>query len=238
MKKYNHKKLPTFIKKLILVLILSFLCSFLLIKYYNTKLTPLLLNYADTKTREIALKVMNKAYSEEISSNYPTNLFNITRSSSNEIELINYDTKAVSELLGKISSHIEKYLHHLESGNVEELGMSGEELNTYYGNGLIYTITLGSATNNIFLSNLGPKIPLKLKLNKDIVTGVKISVQDYGLNNALIELDLTIEANMQIFLPFTSKVTTITFNTPLSIELINGKIPNYYQPGLEYKNTQ
>lgn len=181
---------------------------------------------------------MNKSLSDELSKGFPKNIVTITRNSNNDIELINYDTKTLTNFLGEVSSNIEKNLDILETGNLEDLNLSGEELNNYYGKGLIYNIPLGHATNNIFLARLGPKIPLKLKTNSTMTTGIKTNVKDYGINNAIIELDLTIEANIQIILPFASKVTEVTFTTPLSIDMINGKIPSYYLGSeLEYKNN-
>ena len=71
-----------------------------------------------------------------------------------------------------------------------------------------------------------------------MTTGVKTTIKDYGINNALIQLDLTIDANIQIILPFASKITKVSFTTPITIDMINGKIPTYYLgKELEYKNN-
>jgi len=224
--------------KILIVLLISLIISIFLVKYYSNRITPLLLKYAEVKTKEITLKIMNKALSDELSKGFPENIITISRNNNNDIEFINYDTKTLTNFLGKISNNIEKNLDILEKGNLGDLNLSGEELNNYYGKGLIYNIPLGHATNNIFLTGLGPKIPLKLKTNSTMTTGIKADIKDYGINNALIELDLTIEANIQIILPFASKVTEVKFTTPLSINMINGKIPSYYlNSGLEYKNN-
>lgn len=230
-------KKNTLITKLLITIFLSFTISIFVVKYYSNKITPLLLNYAEIKTKEITLKIMNKSLSEELSKGFPNDIIKITRNNDNNIEMINYNTEKLTKFLGGISTNIEKNLDILESGNIKDLNISTEEVNSSYGKGLIYNIPLGHATNNIFLSGLGPKIPLKLKINNTMTTGVKTDIKDYGINNALIELDLTIDANIQIILPFASKITKTTFTTPLSINMINGKIPSYYLgQELEYKN--
>lgn len=230
-------KKNTLLIKLLIIIFLSFIISIFIVRYYSIKITPRLLKYAEIKTKEITLKIMNKSLSEEISEYFPNDILNITRNNNNDIEMINYNTQKLTKFLGGISTNIENNLDILETGDIKELNLSTEELNSFYGKGLIYNIPLGQATNNIFISELGPKIPLKLKINNNMTTGVKTIIKDYGINNALVELDLTIDANIQIILPFASKITKITFTTPLTIDMINGKIPNYYLGGeLEYKN--
>jgi sporulation protein YunB len=233
----KNKKIPPLLKKIIFIIFLAIILSYFLIKYYSQKITPTLIEYAEIQTKEIALKIISTSYNEEISTNYPTNILNITRTSDNDIELINYNTKVVSEFLKTISNNIENNLHNLETGNLEKLGLAKEDIDNISKEGIIYNIPLGVATNNTFLSNLGPQIPLKIKINNDVVASTKVNITNYGINNALLELDLIIEANIQVILPFTSKVANVVYTTPLSIELINGKIPNYYLSGLEYKNT-
>ncbi len=231
------KKNTLFIK-LLITIFLSFIPSILIVKYYNDRITPQLLRYVEIKTQEITLKIMNKSLSEEISEYYPNDILKIIKNENNDIEMINYNTQKLTEFLGGISANIEKNLDILETGYLEDLNLTTEELNNYYGKGLIYNISLGQATNNIFLSGLGPKIPLKLRINNNMTTGVKTTIKDYGINNALIQLDLTIDANIQIILPFASKITKVSFTTPITIDMINGKIPTYYLgKELEYKNN-
>lgn len=227
-----------FLNKIIIVITLALITSSFLIKYYSTKISPLLINYADSKIKQITLDIINVSVSKAIENNYPNSILNIERDSNNDIELITYNTKEVSTFLGVISQNIEKQIQKLETGDIENLDISPYILNNYYKDTLIYTIPIGAASQNIFFSNLGPQIPIKLKLDGDIVTGITTNIKNYGINNALLQLDIKIEADIQIILPFNHKVTTITFETPLSIELINGKIPGYYYgTGLEYKES-
>lgn len=224
------------LKKILFIITLAIIASSFLIKYYSDKISPLLIDYVDSKVRQITLAIINESLTEAIDSNYPNNILNIKRNSTNDIELINYNTKEVSKFLGVISDKAEEKIHKLEEGDIENLDISAYLLDNYSNENLIYSIPLGVASQNIFLSNLGPKIPIKLKLNSDIITGIKTQIKDYGINNALLELDINIEAEIQIILPFNHKISTITFTTPLSIELINGKVPSYYYGNnLEYQ---
>lgn len=224
------------LKKILFIITLAIIASSFLIKYYSDKISPLLIDYVDSKVRQITLAIINESLTEAIDSNYPNNILNIKRNSTNDIELINYNTKEVSKFLGVISDKAEEKIQKLEKGDIENLDISTYLLDNYSNENLIYSIPLGVASQNIFLSNLGPKIPIKLKLNSDIITGIKTQIKDYGINNALLELDINIEAEIQIILPFNHKISTITFTTPLSIELINGKVPSYYYGNnLEYQ---
>ena len=78
------------------------------------------------------------------------------------------------------------------------------------------------------LANIGPKIPLNLSVIGNVQTDVHSKVTNYGLNNALIEVFVDIQMQMVIQMPFLSKKVEIKKSIPLTMEMIQGDIPNYY----------
>ena len=59
-----------------------------------------------------------------------------------------------------------------------------------------------------------------------------MSVYQYGINNALVEVGVHLEMTAQILLPFFTKKMQLECEIPIAIKMIQGSIPNYYGSGL------
>ena len=103
--------------------------------------------------------------------------------------------------------------------------------------GIVLEIPSGIVTNNFLLSSFGPNIPIKISLTGEFESCISTSVEEYGINNALISIYVDIRVTEQITLPFISKKILIENKIPISVNVINGKIPNYYLNGFEKTST-
>ena len=65
----------------------------------------------------------------------------------------------------------------------------------------------------------------------------KTKITNYGINSALIEVNLEIKIKEKIILPITSKEIEVIQNTPIAIKLIQGTVPNYYSNGINKNET-
>ena len=97
---------------------------------------------------------------------------------------------------------------------------------------MVLRYPIGLASSNILLNNLGYRIPLKLILNSNVLTGIKTKVTNYGINNALVEINIVLELKEQVILPFISNKIDINTSIPVAIKLIQGSVPNYYLSGI------
>ena len=103
--------------------------------------------------------------------------------------------------------------------------------------GIIVEVPLGIITNSSLLYNIGPKIPVKLSLVGDVVTGFSSEVVEYGINNALLKLMIDIKVDTKIILPIVSDQITIDCSIPIAMKVIQGKIPSYYIDGFTTKSN-
>ena len=62
----------------------------------------------------------------------------------------------------------------------------------------------------------------------DVCSNISTTVSSYGINNALIEVDVYVEVSMIVNLPFITERITISNKIPLSLKVIQGVVPNYY----------
>jgi len=93
---------------------------------------------------------------------------------------------------------------------------------------VIAEIPIGVIFENSFLKNIGPKIKIRLEIIGDVVSELQTEVKPYGINNALVELNIFLEAHARVVLPFVSKDIVVTNVIPISIYIVNGNIPESY----------
>lgn len=175
---------------------------------------------------------MNNTIRKYIEQEDNLTLLKIERNTNNEIERIQYDTKILNQTKIEITTLLETDLEYMVKGKFNEIDLNLNKLSDEYyektKDGILFTVSMGSATGNSLLANIGPKIPLNLKVVGDVLTQIDSKITEYGMNNALIEINLTLEATTVIHMPFLSKKVTVKNTIPLTMEIIQGNIPDYY----------
>ena len=235
MKKIRLKK-KFIIKKSILIIILLIISIFLALKFIDLKVNPILLDYANMEARKLSSIIINDAVGKNFKSINIDDLFIITKDNE-EIKSIDFNPIVVNQVLTNTTTLIQTNLKYLEQGKIELLNLNTNALIDYNTDklrqGIIYEIPSGVIFDNSFLANIGPKIPVKFSIVGDIVSYVNTNVTDYGINNALIEVNVVLDLSIQVILPFVTDKIDIETSIPVSLKLIQGSVPNYYLNGLQ-----
>ena len=235
MKKIRLKKKIKF-KTSILVVILLIICLFLALRFINKKVNPVLLDYANMEARKLASIIINDSISKNFKSINVDELFIITKDGE-EIKSIDFNPIIVNQVLTSTTTLIQTNLKYLEQGKIELLNLNTDALIDYNTDklrqGIIYEIPSGVIFGNSFLANIGPKIPVRFSIVGDIVSYVNNNVTDYGINNALIEVNVVLDLSIQVILPFVTDKIDIETSIPVALKLIQGSVPNYYLNGLQ-----
>ena len=171
---------------------------------------------------------MNKSINTHTKNIELKSLINTEYNNQKEITIIEYNTKEINTIKNKITKELEKDIINMTTKKITNSTTNTDISYHYINNNIIFPIPIGTSTGNYLLSNIGPKIPIKLKLIGEISTDIKSKIKEYGMNNALIEIDLISSATLNIQMPFLSKKIKVTNTTPLTIQMIQGKIPEYY----------
>jgi sporulation protein YunB len=239
MKKIKLKKRRRIdkINAVIVVIILLFLSIIMTLYFINKKLSPLLLDYAELETAKLANLIINQAVSKEIVNNIDIDkLFSMIQNKEGEIQTIDFNPIIVNNVLNAATTAVQNNLKALEQGNIDLIELNDGTLANYDKNklkkGIIFEIPLGVVTSNAFLSNLGPRVPVKLNLIGSVASNVDTKISEYGINNALIEVFIKIDVTEKINLPLSSKNTTVSSNIPVAMKIMQGKIPSYYSDGM------
>lgn len=238
-KNYKLKKRKKLTKKekIVYIIILIIIVTFLLIFIIEKKVTPVLMIYAEKKSKSIASIMISEAVNNNVFSEISKDdLFIQTKDKNGKAISTDFNPVIVNTVLNKITIYVQNYLEQLESGSIEKLELSKTVLNSYdlekLKKGVIYEFPSGIIFNNSLLSNLGPKIPVKINLNGDVITDIKTEVQSYGINNALIKVSANIKVYMQVIIPFKTKEIVVESNVPIVMKLVEGNVPSYYYPNL------
>ncbi len=231
MKKFN--KLFTL---MLFIIVITFICSIFLIKYYSKKIGPAFILYAEAETKRLTTLVINKSIARELNSGMDVDsMFEVVRNRDGEIEMIDFNTVNVTKILNSLTELIEGNLKAVTNGDVASIDIdpSGVSELDYerIGKGVIFEATMGSFTGSSLIANIGPKVPVKLNIMGDVVSNVETNVREYGINNALIEVGIKVSVDTMVNTPFISKVVNVETVIPVSMKVISGSIPGYYING-------
>ena len=222
MKKLKLKKPHNLLAVIIIMIIIGI---FITLNYIGNHITPIILNYAEKQAKKVAINIIVQAANPSLLELDNDMLFQETSDG------VEYNTITLSKLLERISKSVRTYLKKIEAGDIKEIDLSNLDTNVSIKklkNGIIYEVPTGIIFNNGLLSNIGPKIPVKLSLVGDITTDIKTNIKEYGINNAIIEISIKVTVTEQVVIPFNKKDVIIEADIPLAIRLVKGEVPGYY----------
>lgn len=225
-RKFSFKKRNIFVIVLLLILFNTFL-TFNVIK---KEVTPILVNYTESEITKLVTFIIKDAIKKHISKEEIMNdIIKPLYNDSGNISSLDFNTSKINMTIQLLTSSIESDLVNLENSSIDTKFKS-----ILKNDKIIYYVPIGVITKNPILSNLGPKIPIRINLVGDIVSEVKTEITDYGINNSLIKIFVNININEEVIFPFISKKVNVEENLLLGMKIIQGNIPQFY--GTIYTN--
>jgi sporulation protein YunB len=216
----------------IATLIMCVIITIIVLKIISIRVSPILMNYAELETKKLSSIVINRAVNKQLANGMNIDeMFNIIKNDNGEIATIDFNPAIVNKVLNTTTNVVLINLKAIEEGNIDFIELPDILISNdkdKLKNGIIYEIPLGTITNSGFLSNLGPKIPIKLNIIGSVESNVKTNIKEYGINNALVEIYIRISVTEQINVPFISKRVTVTSDIPVALKVIQGSVPKYY----------
>lgn len=185
--------------------ILIFFLAIIFLNIYSQKVIPKIDSYAKQKIKaNIYSKItknLDNIYNYDLDK-----LFILYQNNDKDIIYVDYNLKSSYELLNIFVSNIKNDISNMEKINIPFMMQS----------------------DNIFLSNLGPKITIYYESTNSIIANLKTKITNYGLNNALIEIYIHLEIDNQITMPIKKDIQKEKFDILISAKVINGKVPSLY----------
>lgn len=159
---------------------------------------------------------------KELRNSYIEELITIDKNSKEEIVNIDINTSKSYILLNKIANN-------LKNSNSTYRDMYAKNKKNY----IVLRYPIGLISNNILINNLGYRIPIRLELNSNILTGIKSKVTNYGLNNALIEVYLRVKFTSNVVYFSLDDRVDNEYEILLASKMIMGRVPEMFNGYLE-----
>ncbi len=210
------------------IFLILFVFSIVFLTLLNKKAMPSIMSYANVQTKRIGIEILRSVGTKDVNDLLRNKeLFTIIKNNEGEIESIDFNTAIINDALIVVAKNVRSKLKEVEKGEGLPEEMYSELLDKNLKKGIIYEVPVGVVFENSFLSNFGPKIPVKIKYSGNVGLDVKTRVKQYGLNSALIEIFIYVEVTQRTILPFQSKDVKLTSEIPVIMKVVKGTIPNY-----------
>ncbi len=228
MKRFKTKSIKG--KHLDLIILLIIIVTLIMLHFYNKNISPKIIDIAVAKTEEINTLIIKKNILPE---NDIDDLINIYLNDDQEIIYVETNYNEAYDIMKGIIDNIQDNIFALENGNISNTP-NNRELHSY-NNNLYLLIPLGYAAPGVLFSYLGARIPIMISMYEHVLGNIETEVIDYGINNALLNVTLTISLEQKIIMPYKEEMLKRDFRMVLGSKVINGKVPSIYNGN--YKNT-
>lgn len=229
----SHKKIKMS-SKITFIIVFLIISIYLFLDYCGKKVFPVIMQQAKIDCKKMAIVIIKNSLNDEVLSVLDEDeLFNAIQNKNGEVQTIDFNPVIVNKFLSKTTQIVSDNLKKIENGDISDISFID---NDDYDlkklkNGVISEIPMGIITNNVLLSNLGPKIPVKINLVGNVVSSIETSISNYGINNAIVEVYAKVEVTEEVIIPFQTKRIKVVNNVPIAIKIIQGNVPDYYSDG-------
>lgn len=209
---------------ILLIIIVISINAFLMYFSYSKKASPKIVAIAKVKIEKYISDILSNKISYDILNKQSLeNILIINKNNQDEILYVDYNLDKAYEALKVITDCLHKEINDYETAEIKNMN-----------NFKVLKLPLFINSNNIFIVNQGPKIYVKFKPIGTMLTNIKSKITDYGLNNALVELYVTLNITQNIISPVIKEDISFEYNVLIASKVINGKVPIMY--GLEMEN--
>lgn len=226
MKKLRMRKNYKISKILMLILFLIFFLTFILVKIYSNNISPKVIEVAEVRIKRFTESFLSNNIGYDIlNDEVIDDILIINKNEDGEILYVDYDLDKAYKALDVVTSEINSLLVNLENGYVENNTDNSIKTSDY---GLILELPMFISSNSVLFASLGPKIYFKINFVGSLLTNIKSQIVDYGMNNALVELYVTIKITEELVAPVTKSIQEIEYDVLIASKVINGRIPSFY----------
>ena len=225
-----------FRNKKIFFIILSIMIGFLLLfQWFNRNVS--------SKLIYIAQKNLDK-YVDDVASDFQIFLdesqeyqefLEVVLNDQGEIQSVDYQMEKIYSLASQLTEYIQNSLK--KSSQQQTIPYSNRDFLSDSEDTLILEMPLGLVTDSPFLVNLGPKIPVTIRFIDSVFTNVRTRLTNYGINNAMIEVYLSISISYEVLLPVTKEEHQKKYELLIDSKLIQGQVPEWYNKAFESQSA-
>lgn len=234
MKRFKKRKKIKVSKVIYIEAALIFFFTCFLFYIYNKVTSPKLINAANIKLNEFMESFLsNNINYDLLKDDVISDLIVINKNDEGEILYVTYDMNQAYYALEVVTRELETAINALERGSGEV-----DAQNIVVGkNGIALKLPLLIGTSSMFIANLGPIVYVPINFVGSVLTNIKTKITDYGINNALVEIYVTIELKTNLIAPVSQSTKQINYDVLIASTVINGRVPKVYGGVIESKSS-
>lgn len=187
----------------VVLFLLLFLYEFLYQTYLQV--LPIMEQYGELQLRQFTSAVVMHCKNEVFKENMNDKMIQINRSLDGTIESIDYDMIYVNRMTDLLVSQTEATIIEVQKGNYVAKDDSRYEKyleSVSEKEGVLTGIPLESLISFPPVSFLHCRIPVRFQVESNVVGKVEQHIESYGINNTLIQIDVTVTMHQKMMLPF------------------------------------
>jgi len=228
----KNKNKNTINKILFVVFFCIIICALFLFSTYSKNKKEVVTTLIDEKTNKILYQFFSDLITDDvINLDSVDSILEINKNKKDEIISVNYDLEKTYKILTEVSKILKTGISNLENGKIDVTIYDKYLKNSKKG--LILNIPLFLGSSNIFLTNIGPMIPVLVNFNETLLTNIRTKVTNYGFNNALLEVYITVEMNKLIITPIKESNDKFYYDILIGALVVNGSVPEFYGSSYE-----
>ena len=210
----RKKKVFFYIMNIIIIYSIS-------ISILKIQMLPLIKQYGEHQCENIYTKILNYVIEENLTKEIKDK---IVIYSNDEILSIDFNTSILNSISSNAIRKTQMYYDRLSKNKLDEEILNKMNVDKNY----IYKIPFSLIFKNPFFSSIGPDIPIRYRTINNVTGQLTTNLKEYGINNALLEIDLTLNVNAIIDVPIKHEKIKFDISVPLVMKLIQGKIPEAF----------
>ncbi len=213
---------------ILIIIIITFNMFLFLEKYLVNRIT----DYSSYIMEKVINQEILNVFDNEIYINRSLlDILIITMNSNDEIISVDFDLELSNEVLREANSLLIGKLNNLDVGMNDKIYIKPSYFSLVNDN-LIINVPITFSTDNLFLSYLGPKVPVKIELVSDYYSNLETSIKEYGINTILVELYVRTTIKSKILFNYKEEEKVFNYEQLIASKVINGVVPEYYGGGI------
>ncbi len=200
----NNNRKNRRIKIVLIVAIIFIFIGIFTLKY----ITPMFENMCYLRARLIAAQIVNKKTRESIENIDYNDLITIVRDNNGNITMVKANVISINRISTKLTIDIQEALENSEQTLIK--------------------IPIGSIFGNQILSNLGPKIPIRINPTGIVTTDFKSEFIEAGINQTIHRIYLQTACKVNVVTPIKTISNEITNEVMVAESVIVGPVPESY----------
>lgn len=213
--------------RLVIIFLSLTLSSVYGVSVSGKNLRPHIMDYAKAQANKV-MTYISTSVIEDLNNEVDINNEDIVKYyEKDEDKIVDFNTQFLNNFLSEATKRTLNKIKEIEKGEYDKTLFANEGI---YPNdkGIIYEVPVGLITNNVILSNVGGKIPVKFEAIGGVEGNITSKTSSFGINNALINISLSLAINTRIIVPDSSEISNTLVDIPIFMYVLQGEVPAYF----------